>query len=184
MVRLRAAAIPHAAVNLEPLFGSIDSYSDQIESVVRRVTDATGRAPVVVAHSMGGLAVRAWLARRSAGTRVQRVFTLGTPHSGTWLARFSTMKNGKQMRVGSGWLEALTKLEGSNGGAGFVCYHSNCDNIVFPASCATLPGADNRRVDGLAHVCMAFHPRVMEEILLEIKHLSAEPDKARAGRSC
>ena len=52
----------------------------------------------------------------------------------------------------------------------FVCYHSNCDNIVFPASSATLPGADNRSADGLAHVSMAFHPQVMEEILSEINN--------------
>ena len=183
MVRLRSAGIPYVAVDLEPLFGSIDSYSDQIENAVRRVEDATGRAPVVVAHSMGGLAVRWWMAGHSAGARIQRVFTMGTPHRGTWLARFSAMRNGAQMRMGSDWLDELTKLEGPNNGARFVCYHSNCDNIVFPATSATLPGADNRSADGLAHVRMAFHPRVMEEILSEIKQLNAEPDKARVSTS-
>jgi hypothetical protein len=81
---------------------------------------------------------------------------LATPHRGTWLARFSATNNGKQMRMGSGWLDELTKLEGSSGGALFVCYHSNCDNIVFPASSATLPGADNRSADGLAMSAWRF----------------------------
>ena len=75
-----------------------------IESAVRRVTSKTGRSPVVIAHSMGGLAVRSWLARQSADARVQRVFTMGSPHRGTWLARFSAMKNGSRCAsAAAGW---------------------------------------------------------------------------------
>jgi hypothetical protein len=54
------------AVNLEPVFGSIDAYVPIIDAAVRRVTEATGLPPLVVCHSMGGLAVRAWL-RAPAG---------------------------------------------------------------------------------------------------------------------
>ena len=63
MRRLQADGIPFVAVNLEPVFGSIDSYSETLERAVRALEQATGEAPVIVAHSMGGLAVRAWLAR-------------------------------------------------------------------------------------------------------------------------
>ena len=61
MRRLRAAGIPFVAVNLEPVFGSIDSYASIVEAAVRSLEQATGGAPVIVAHSMGGLAVRSWL---------------------------------------------------------------------------------------------------------------------------
>ena len=47
----------------------------------------------------------------------------------------------------------------------FTCWYSNCDNIVFPASVATLPGADNRFVPGVAHVELAFDERVFEHAL-------------------
>ena len=50
----------------------------------------------------------------------------------------------------------------------FTCWYSNCDNIVFPASTAALAGADNRFVDGLAHVQMAFDPGVMQACLEEM----------------
>ncbi|RYF38882.1 MAG: permease, partial [Comamonadaceae bacterium] len=50
----------------------------------------------------------------------------------------------------------------------FTCWYSNCDNIVFPTSTAQLQGADNRFVDGVAHVQMAFHPEVMKACLDEI----------------
>ena len=47
----------------------------------------------------------------------------------------------------------------------FTCWNSHADNIVFPASTATLAGADNRHVAGVPHVAMAFHPKVMAETL-------------------
>ncbi|HEY2254752.1 MAG TPA: permease, partial [Variovorax sp.] len=41
--------------------------------------------------------------------------------------------------------------------AAFTCWHSNCDNIVFPPSTTRLAGADNRLVEGQGHVELAFH---------------------------
>jgi triacylglycerol lipase len=175
MARLRAAEIPHVAVNLEPMFGSIDFHSPTVELAISRLWKATGHAPFVIAHSMGGLVIRSWLAGRSTDTSVRKIFTIGSPHRGTWLARFSAALNGSQMRLGSSWLHALAEREPSSRGLLFVCYYSNCDNIVFPPSAATLPGADNRRVDGIAHVHMAFHPRVMAPILAEISAMTAKP---------
>ena len=58
---LRAREVPYATVSLEPVFGSIDAYVPQLEAAIERATRATGQPPLVVAHSMGGLAVRAWL---------------------------------------------------------------------------------------------------------------------------
>ena len=62
---LRKEGRAFSAINLEPVLGSIDHYASQVDVAVSRVTAATGRPPVVICHSMGGLAVRAWL--RSAG---------------------------------------------------------------------------------------------------------------------
>ena len=39
---------------------------------------------------------------------------------------------------------------------------------MFPASTASLPAADNRFVEGVAHVQMAFDPAVVRECLDEI----------------
>ena len=47
----------------------------------------------------------------------------------------------------------------------FTCWYSNCDNIVFPTSTATLPGADNRLAPGRGHVEMAFVPGMRRETL-------------------
>lgn len=166
--RMRSAGHAYAAVNLQPVFGSIDDYAPIIEDAVQRVTDATGLPPVLVCHSMGGLAVRAWLREKQADARVAHIITIGTPHRGTWLGRFSRLANGIQMRLESGWLGELGKYGNPQRHASFTCWYSNCDNIVFPVETATLPGADNRLVRGAAHVDLAFMPRVMEESLARI----------------
>lgn len=165
---LRQADHAHVAVNLEPVMGSIDDYAATIENAVQRVTAATGMAPVLVCHSMGGLAVRAWLRAHDADHRVHRVLTLGTPHGGTWLGRFSRAVNGRQMSLAGDWVVALQRAEPARRAALFTCWYSNCDNIVFPASTAALAGADNRFVQGVAHVQMALHAGVVRACLAEI----------------
>lgn len=154
-----------AAVNLEPVFGSIDDYVTLIDNAVRQVERATGTPPLLVCHSMGGLAARAWLRAHNADTRVAHVVTIGTPHRGTWLARISRGLNGQQMQAGGGWLQQLQRDEPPQRAALFTCYYSNCDNIVFPTSSATLDGAENRFVPGVPHIALVFDLDVMREVL-------------------
>lgn len=162
---LRSRGHPFVAVTMEPAFGAIDDYVGTLDEAVRRVTAATGRPPVVVGHSMGGLAVRAWLRARKADARVHRVITLGSPHQGAWAARFSQSANGRQMVPGGDWLRQLAQDEPPGRAALFTCFYSNCDNAVYPTATAMLDGADNRFVEGLAHVQMAFHPPVVRDCL-------------------
>jgi alpha-beta hydrolase superfamily lysophospholipase len=159
---MRSQGRPYIAVNLEPVFGTIDDYVPIVDDAVQRVTQVSGMPPVLVCHSMGGLAARAWLRAADNAARVHHVITIGTPHHGTWLGRFSHLTNGQQMRIGSPWITELGRMEPQ---VPFTCWYSNCDNVVFPASTATLPGADNRLVRGVAHVHLGFQPQVMSDSL-------------------
>ncbi|MES2941100.1 MAG: alpha/beta fold hydrolase [Pseudomonadota bacterium] len=163
--RVRHDGHPFVAVNLEPIFGSIDEYSAIVERAVCQITQATGLPPVLVCHSMGGLAARAWLRQSGNSSRVHHVITIGTPHQGTWLARFSRVSNGRQMRPRNPWLLALQAAEAKASLPPFTCWYSNCDNVVFPPQCATFPGADNRLLPGAAHVDLAFRPEVFAGFL-------------------
>jgi triacylglycerol lipase len=180
--RLLARDVPCIAIDLEPVFGSIEDYAPQIDAAVRRMRDVTGQSPLLVAHSMGGLAVRAWLRRDAADTRIHGVVTIASPHRGTWLGRFGHSRNARQMRAHSDWLGQLARDESPQRYRLFTCFYSHCDNIVFPCSNATLAGADNRHLRGQAHVQLLQHPAVFDEVLRRL-HAPAETQPGGNSRS-
>jgi len=164
--RLTAQGVPFVAVNLEPVTGSIDEYVEILEQALQQLERCTGAPPVVVAHSMGGLAFRRWLAEagEAGDRRVHHTVTIGTPHRGTWLARWALSKNTREMRIDSPWQQLLGAREPAQRPARFTCFYSHCDNIVFPPTTATLRGADNRHVPGVAHVDMVDHLAPWDEV--------------------
>jgi pimeloyl-ACP methyl ester carboxylesterase len=170
MVRLKAQNRTFVSVSLEPIFGSIDDYAPQVEAAVAKVTLATGQAPSLICHSMGGLAARAWLRSNPANdARIKRIITIGTPHFGTALSSTKTLlpfTNTQQMQRFGDWTQQLAKDEPPSRYAKFTCWYSNCDNIVVPTSTAMLPGADNRLITAQGHVSMAFEARLMQDSLL------------------
>ena len=164
------------AVSLEPLFASLDDYVPQVERAVRRVEAATGLAPVIVAHSMGGLVARAWLRsraahRRSDGTgEAARLITIGTPHRGTWLARLARTANGRQMGVGSSWMTELAGKEPPTLPDLITSWWSECDQIVFPPPTAVYPGSEAKQLRGVGHLAMTAREEVWNEIRRRIDY--------------
>lgn len=181
MRRLRESGVPFVSVNLEPVFGSIDAYAPIIDDAVKQLECATGLAPVILAHSMGGLATRAWLDAFQADARIHRVITIGTPHHGTYLGQWAMVANARQMNLGSDWQKRLASREPATRYERFTCFYGHCDNIVFPAATATLPGADNRHLAGIAHVHMAHHEDVFREALRWVDLGSADSAATEAA---
>ncbi|MDE2277202.1 MAG: alpha/beta fold hydrolase [Burkholderiales bacterium] len=158
LARLTRQGVPVVAVDLEPIFGPIELYAPAIEAAVVALERCTGRPAVVVAHSMGGLALRRWWVEPGNEARVAHAITLGTPHHGTWLARFGLGFNARQMRLGSAWLRELAAVEPATRAQRLTCFYSPCDNIVFPAAGATLAGAPAQALPAVAHLRMVDSP--------------------------
>ncbi|MBS7808937.1 alpha/beta fold hydrolase [Variovorax sp. PCZ-1] len=174
MRQLHSRQRAFVSVDLEPAYGSISDYSDVVEAAIRQVEKATGMPPVLVGHSMGGLAIRAWAAkyvgRDGDMKRIHHIFTLGTPHQGTAIAAASHTENGHQMRRGSPWLADNASRLPHNFAKHCTCYYSHCDNIVFPASTATISGADNRHIAGYAHVQLVFANEIQQACLGQLEN--------------
>lgn len=168
MPRLEARGIPYIAPSLEPVFGSISEYAKAIDVEVRRMTEATGRTPVLVGHSMGGVAIRTWLHQCNGLDRVHHIVTVGSPHHGTWLARFAATRNAQEMATDHGWRRAMEAAETPALRSKFTCFYSHCDNVVFPASNASLPDADNRHIEGMAHIQLNTHEDVFDEVMRRV----------------
>ena len=169
---LRAQGHTVLAINLEPVFASIDDYAAQVQAAVAALRQQTGAAQVaLVGHSMGGLAIRAWM--RAYGTsQACRVLTLGTPHQGTRIRPgTSSTPNGRQMQWHSDWLQALAASESPGTHTLMRLALTAQDNIVFPQREQVLPGLTPKVFTGMGHLQMCLDPGVIGWVCAELADL-------------
>ena len=163
---LRQAGVPHVAVTLSPPFGDIAQQAQAVTQACRTLRDLTGVPPLLVGHSMGGLVLRTWLAALpDEEALAHELITIGSPHHGTALAQFAQSEAAQQMQLLSPFIQDLAAKETPERRSRMTCYWSVCDNIVFPASTATLPGAHNRHLGGHPHVGLSQAPEILQDVL-------------------
>jgi triacylglycerol esterase/lipase EstA (alpha/beta hydrolase family) len=176
--RLQRERISHRAIDLEPMFGDIDDFVPAVRAAIDDYCRDTGHEKIiVVAHSMGGLAARAYLCKHGA-RQVAKVVTVGTPHHGTHLARFGKGINSSQMRrtgdaadgEPSTWLRKLAAEETCIAESNFVSIYTHHDNIIAPQSSCHLSGARNIALSGVGHVALCTNAKVQDKIIAEILH--------------
>jgi len=171
----RAEGVPYIALSLEPAFGSIDAYAAQIDAALTQLEKVCKSPPVIVAHSMGGLAARAWSVWPGRSAQASRCFTLGTPHRGTVAAHFSPALNARQMRPHSKWLENLEAREASlppSQRVALRCFYSHCDNIAMPPSTGAMPGSESTHWPATGHLGLVDDPALQQRVALEITALN------------
>lgn len=177
--KLSGVGITHHAIDMEPIFGSIDDYIPLIQQAIVRLCGETGSNRIIIlAHSMGGLVARAYL-RDHGNSHIARIITLGTPHHGTVLANCAVGLNSRQMRrfgrfpreKPSDWLIALAQSEKHAIYTFFTSIYSVHDNIIAPQSSCFLSGAKNIPLHGIGHVGLAIHPLCQALILDEIRKI-------------
>jgi len=161
--------VPAYTHDLEPIYAGIDEYASGLAVRVEEICSRTG-APrlVIVGHSMGGLAARAYL-RAQGPARVAKLITLGTPHHGTRTAPLGLGANARQMEPRSAWIESLAREESSAAALPATSIYSSDDNVVVPAESSVLDQARNIRLSGIGHVSLAFAASVRDLVLAEIR---------------
>lgn len=181
--RLARRGHPVDSVNLEPVFGSIDDYAPIVAAGVQRLREATGAERIaIVAHSMGGLAARAYLARHGHDG-VAALVTLGSPHRGTWLAHLGHGRNVHQMLPGSDWLRALAARESPAVRAMTTTVYTHHDNVVMPQAVQTLEGAHVVSFRAVGHVQLVYDARVQARVEQALDACDAKRPTAAARES-
>lgn len=178
---LKRAKVRHFALDLEPVFGSIEAYVPLVRRAVEAICAQTGSEKlIIVGHSMGGLVARAYL-REHGSAGIAQVITLGTPHNGTNLAKRGPGVNARQMewtpKAGgkmSAWLSELNASENAAAKALITSIFSYHDNIVSPQLSSQVAGGRNIPLAGIGHVELAFNPLVQQCLLHEIERVSTQ----------
>ena len=148
-IRLLSAGWPSGSVHaltFERPTGSNADHAEEIANAVAALRERTGEERIdIVAHSMGGLATRAYLREVGAAT-VRRVIFLGTPHRGTLSAYLAFGDGRDEMIPGSPFLTELNEGDPVPGGVEAMTIRTPIDALVLPNESATLPGVRNHQV--------------------------------------
>jgi triacylglycerol lipase len=160
--RLEAAGHTVASVSLAPPYASIDKLVPLLTSRIEAVCRKTGAQEVIlVAHSMGGLVCRQYLARHGR-SRVERLITIASPHAGSQLARIGIGANAREMTPGSQWLADLASDEYRVPTLSIRTPH---DNYVMPQDNQRLTGARDVELAGIGHLAVLYARRTGDALL-------------------
>jgi triacylglycerol esterase/lipase EstA (alpha/beta hydrolase family) len=160
------------SVSYGPPLASIELFAEQLARKIDEVLAATGsRRVIVIAHSMGGLVVRAYL-RKFGSARIARVMSIGAPHHGSMHAWFFPGGSLAQLRPGNAWLEALN-AEPLDPSLRFLSLWSWHDSMVAPQTSSERPGSIDATLVGVGHNALLTDPHVFARVLAEIRDARA-----------
>ena len=137
---------------------STSEMASRLKTFIDEVKDVTGRDKVdIVAHSLGGLVVRLAIADFDLGDSITKLVTLGTPHKGTFPARFATAQKIMDLRPGSPFIERLDK---SGIPENVKCYSfwSSSDLFILPPESAILDNSKVIEADKFTHYSYILSP--------------------------
>jgi triacylglycerol esterase/lipase EstA (alpha/beta hydrolase family) len=152
-------------IDFRDRFGGNAEHAREIALGVRRLSQRTGAERVhVIAHSMGGLALRHFLHFGDGGGQVGRVVFTGTPHLGTWTAYLGWGLGARDMRPNSPFLRALNERPALPAGVEALCITTPTETRVLPQRSARLDGVRCKRVWCVSHARMLRSRRVFAVI--------------------
>lgn len=147
------------AITFDDPVGSNEAHAREVTAWIRAFRTETASDQIdIVAHSMGGLAVRASLKDAETARSVRRVVFLGTPQRGTWIAYLAWGEGGKEMEPDSEFLKALNRGDPVPESVSALTIRTLLDTHVVPGISATLPGVLD------IEVCCPTHPGLVDDV--------------------
>jgi pimeloyl-ACP methyl ester carboxylesterase len=160
---------------------SLEIQALQLKETVAHILERNGLESSgqvdLVAHSMGGLVCRLALLDDEFARRIGTIITLGTPHSGTALAKFLANGFTMSMRPDSEFIERLKKHVMPAYGPRMLSFWSLADVVVLPPQNARWEGADNREMRGFTHYSYLLNPKCWNAVFESLLFRDAERKK-------
>jgi triacylglycerol lipase len=142
----------------------IEPLARQLRDVIAREwrSDATFS---IVAFSMGGLVSRHYLQKLGGAERCQGLYTIATPHNGSYLAYLDPGRGTKQMRPESAFLASLQSSEAALANLPVTSYRSPLDVVMLPTHSPKWPRAENVRYWAAIHPALLWEKELHADLL-------------------
>jgi pimeloyl-ACP methyl ester carboxylesterase len=161
--RLRADGRPAYTINYPSMVPETDAKAAAVARAVKQIARDSGSDRVdVVAHSLGGIVVRAAARWHGADAVLGNVVKLGSPHRGSAVALLLRSFGILQLRPGSRFLQRLEDEETPPAIGSLTAIASDFDAIAHPLECCHCPSALNITVEAIGHHAILFTPRVYQ----------------------
>lgn len=182
--RLRRDGRDAYAVNYPSLLADTDAKAAHLADTLRRVAIETGSTRIdVIAHSLGGVVIRAVACRHGGLEFLGNVVTLGSPHGGCALAVLLDGLGLRQLRPGSRYLERLAGDDTLATSVNVAAVASTFDAVAFPIDCCEYRGALNISIDSIGHhgLLMSEQVYTLAKENLDVALKGAADERQRAN---
>lgn len=163
-------------INLVTSIHPVPILAEQVSSTVNTLLKEYAVPEVnIIAHSMGGLVARYFIQKLEGDRFVKNLITLGTPHQGTKLSRFSLLPHFRDLDPNSQLIQELSQLPPPKNTR--VCSISgNLDVIVRAKEDPWWTGVRHIHLKKVGHAGLLFSKRVTEIISSHFEEGSTEED--------
>ncbi len=158
---------PIYTFNLKRPFASIEDHARQVAQKAIEIEKETGRSDLIlIGHSMGGLVSSLYATQLAPPGKITHVITIGSPLSGTHIAKIAIGADGREMERGSPKLVALSEAISNSQGTVFYHIGSKTDQIIIPHTSAILGSNSDRHmvIKDLGHISLLYSPRIARKI--------------------
>lgn len=151
---------PVCCVNYHTFRADVEWAAHRLRSMIEPIAaSGSDRHPLtLIGHGLGGLVLRYYV-RRYPSPTIRRIVTLGTPHSGTLVARLLG-RAAEGLVPGSPLLSKLNAADRVPQQFDVIAIHSTFDALILPPQNAQYPGAFNIQVSDVGHHALLFSSKV------------------------
>ena len=161
-------------MNYNPIGHSVPDLAERFGRYVEDLRRVSGANRVhVVGHSLGGVIARWYVEQLGGHKHVDTCVTIGTPHKGTYAAYLGLGQSAKDLRPGSGIMQALDhSLRKSR--VKYVNLYSDLDILIVPPSSGMLPprrNVHNHLIEDLGHTSMLLSDELVEQLVHHLEKI-------------
>lgn len=145
----------------------MEPMARQLRDLVEEI-NGSGETCALVGFSMGGIVARYYLQRLGGAERVHKFIALSSPHFGSLWAHLLPYKGGRQLRIGSEFLDNLNRDAQVLEGVAPVSIWTPYDATIVPHTSSRLPVGNTYQVPVSLHRWVPQNPAVIKIVRNEL----------------